>query len=335
MSPSLETRYLGLDLRSPFVASASPLTGDLDALARLEEAGAGAVVLPSLFEEQIEHEEQELARLAEFATDTFAEAQTILPELVGTETGPGPYLARIEEAKQRLSIPVIASLNGHTPGGWESYARAMQDAGADAIELNVYYVPVSVDESSSDVEQRYLDIVSGVRAAIDVPLAVKIGPAFTALPHFARSLVERGADGLVLFNRLLRPDMNLETMTLEPSLELSGHWDLRLPLQWIAVLFGRITGSLAASGGVQTGLDAAKLILAGADVVMATSSLLRRGPGHVATILGDLAAWMSEKEYASVDQMRGSMSHQNCPDPSAYERANYMRALVSYTSEPI
>lgn len=335
MSPSLNTRYLGLELRSPFVASASPLTGDLDGLARLEAAGAGAVVLPSLFEEQIEHEEQELARLAEFGSDTFAEAHTILPELTGPVTGPRPYLERIEKAKQRLSIPVIASLNGHTPGGWESYARAMQDAGADAVELNIYYVPVSIDESAADVEQRYLDIVAGVRAAIDVPLAVKIGPAFTALPHFARSLVERGADGLVLFNRLLRPDMDLETMTLEPSLELSGHWDLRLPLQWVAVLFGRVEASLAASGGVQTGLDAAKLILAGADVVMATSSLLRRGAGHVATILHDLEAWMTEKEYASVEQMRGSMSHQNCPDPSAYERANYMRALVSYTSELI
>lgn len=335
MSPRLETRYLGLELRSPFVASASPLTGDLDGLARIEAAGAGAVVLPSLFEEQIEHEEQELARLAEFGSDTFAEASTLLPELANPETGPGPYLKLIEAAKKQLSIPVIASLNGHRPGGWESYARAMQDAGADAIELNVYYVPVSIQESSSDVEQRYLDIVAGVRSAIDVPLAVKIGPAFTALPHFARSLAERGADGLVLFNRLLRPDMDLERMMLEPSLELSGHWDLRLPLQWIAVLHGRTPASLAASGGVQTGLDAAKLILAGADVVMATSCLLRRGPGHIERILQTLEAWMVEKDYVSVDQMRGSMSHQNCPDPSAYERANYMRALVSYTGESI
>jgi len=327
----LSTTYLGLSLKSPLVASASPLTGRLETLELLQDAGIAAAVLPSLFEEQIEHEEQALHRLREHGTDSFAEALDYLPVLEGYNTGPDDYLDKIRRAKLRLRIPVIASLNGSSAGGWVRYARLMQDAGADALELNVYFVPTDLDVTGEQVERRYLELVAAVRQAVTIPLAVKIGPGFSAPANMGRRLVEAGADGLVLFNRFLRPDIDLETLELVPSLVLSSSYDARLPLQWIGILRGRIAASLAASSGVHDALDAAKLLLAGADVVLLASTLLKHGPARAAQVLEQLKDWMIEQEYESVEQLKGSMSHGNCPDPSGYERANYMKALVSYT----
>ncbi|MBL8861115.1 MAG: dihydroorotate dehydrogenase-like protein [Planctomycetes bacterium] len=332
MSPDLSTRYLGFSLRSPLVASASPLTGDLEVLRRLEDLGVGAVVLPSLFEEQIEHEEAELLRLAEVGAHSYGEALDYFPKLQHYNSGPDAYLAKIAEARRALSIPVVASLNGASRGGWVHYARRMEEAGASALELNVYWVPVHPAESGAEVEQRYLDLVSAVRAAVRIPLAVKTACVFSSPAHMALRLEAAGADGLVLFNRLLRPDLDLEKLELVPRLELSESPESRLPLLWIGVLREHVRLTLAATSGVHSASDALKLLLVGADVVMATSSLLRHGPGHARTLLEGLSAWMREREYTSVAQLRGSMSRANCPDPTAYERANYMRTLVNYAT---
>jgi dihydroorotate dehydrogenase (fumarate) len=333
VSPDLSTRYLGFDLATPLVASASPITGDLDVLRRLADLGAGAVVLPSLFEEQIEHEESQMLRLAEVGAGSFGEALDYFPSLQHYNSGPDEYLRKLEAARRALQIPVIASLNGATAGGWVHYARRMEQAGASALELNVYWVPVDPAESGIDVERRYLELVSAVRAAVRIPLAVKTGPVFSSPAHMALRLVQAGADGLVLYNRLLRPDLDLETLQLVPKLELSEPPESRLPLLWIGTLREHTRVSLAASSGVHSAADALKLLLVGADVVMATSSLLRRGPAHLRAMLDEMTAWMREKEYVSVAQLRGSMSRANCPDPSAYERANYMRALTTYAPE--
>jgi dihydroorotate dehydrogenase (fumarate) len=333
VTPDLSTRYLGLELSSPLVASASPMTGDLDALQRLEDAGAGAVVLPSLFEEQIEHEEGQLVLLQEHGAESFGEALDFFPRLDAYNRGTEAYLERIERAREKLSVPVIASLNGSSRGGWVHYAGLMEQAGASALELNVYWVPTDPAESGADVERRYLDLVAGVRNTLRIPLAVKVAPVFSATAHMAVRLEHAGADGLVLFNRLLRPDLELDEMALVPRLELSESHESRTSLLWIGILREHLTASLAASGGVHTAADALKLILVGADVAMTTSALLRRGPGHLRTLLDGIRAWMEEKGYESVRQMRGSMSRANCPDPTAYERANYMRALVEYVGE--
>jgi dihydroorotate dehydrogenase (fumarate) len=333
VSPDLSTRYLGLELCTPLVASASPITGDLDVLRRLQDAGAGAVVLPSLFEEQIEHEEAQLLQLAHVGADSFGEALDYFPALQHYNSGPDAYLRKLEEARKALSIPVVASLNGATSGGWVHYARRMEEAGASALELNVYWVPVDPAEHGARVEERYLDLVAAVRAAVRIPLAVKTACVFSAPVHMALRLVQNGADGLVLYNRLLRPDVDLETLQLVPRLELSDPPESRLPLLWIGTLREHTKASLAASGGVHSGADALKLLLVGADVVMTTSALLRRGPAHLRVVLDEMTAWMRAKEYVSVAQLRGSMSRANCPDPSAYERANYMRTLTTYVPE--
>lgn len=333
MNANLTTRYMGLELCSPLVASAGPLTGKLESLERLEQAGVGAVVLPSLFEEQIEHEELAIHRLQEFGTESFPEALNYLPEMDRSGTGPESYLEHIEQAIARIGIPVIASLNGSSDGGWVHYARLLEEAGAAALELNVFFVPTDLDASGADVEQRYLDLVASVRQAVTIPLAVKVGPSFSAPANMARRLVEAGADGLVLFNRFLRPDMDLDELKLIPSLVLSSSYASRIPLQWIAILHGRLNASFAASGGVHTAHDAIKLLLAGADVVMATSALLQRGPEYARELLDGINKWMVEREYVSVEQMKGSMSRMNCPDPSAYERANYMKTLLTYSGE--
>ena len=331
MSPDLSTRYLGFELRSPLVASAGPLTGELATLEALDAAGVGAVVLPSLFEEQIRHDELAVHALHELGTHSFAEALDYLPEPADWNVGPDAYLRLLREATRRVSVPVIASLNGATDGGWTTYARRMEDAGAAALELNVYIVPSDIDVSGAAIERAYLDLVASVRKAVALPLAVKVGPGFSSPGHMARRLVDAGADGLVLFNRFLRPDMDLESLRLVPSLVLSSPYESRLPLQWIGILHGRLRVSLAASSGVQQPSDALKLLLVGADVVMATSALLRHGPGHARVLLDGIAAWMREKEYTSVEQLKGSMSLANCPDPSAYSRANYMKTLLSWS----
>jgi dihydroorotate dehydrogenase (fumarate) len=334
MSADLRTRYLGLELANPLVPSASPLGADLEMLKRLEDAGAGAVVLPSLFEEQIEHEAMALHQALEAGSESFAEALSYFPELDDYRTGPDTYLAHLAAAKEALSIPVIASLNGSSRGGWVRYAGLMEEAGADALELNVYAVEADAAQTGETVETRILDIVRAVRAEVHIPLAVKIGPFFTALAHLATRLVVAGANGLVLFNRFVQPDIDLETMSVLPEVHLSSREELLLPLRWIAILYGRVPVSLAATSGIHEAEDAVKALLSGADVTMTASALLRRGPEHLAEMLAGISAWLDEQEYASVEQLKGSMSQQSCPDPAAFERASYMQALISF-SRPI
>lgn len=333
MKPDLGTSYLGFDIRSALVASASPITGDVEMLRRFEAAGVGAVVLPSLFEEQIEHEESQLLRLRETGAESSGEALDYFPALLNYNSGPDAYLKKIEAARKALAIPVVASLNGSSVGGWLYHGKRMQDAGASAIELNIYWVPVDPTETGAEVEQRYIDLVTKLRAAVKIPVCVKIAPAFSAPANFAQCLECAGADGLVLFNRMLRPDLDLENLELVPKLELSEPHESRVPLQWIGIVRPHTRMTLAASSGVHSAADALKLLLVGADVVMATSSFLRKGPNHARTLLDEMSRWMEAKGYTSVREMRGSMSRENCPDATAYERANYMRTLMTYTSD--
>jgi len=330
MTPDLRTSYLGLRLSNPLVVSASPLSGSLDTLRRLEEAGAAAVVMHSLFEEQVEHEELHVHHVMEMGAHAQPEACAYFPELDEYNTGPRAYLDHLEAVRVALDIPVIASLNGSSAGGWVRYARMMEDAGAHAIELNAHIVPTNPMVSGADVEARYLELVAAVRESIHVPLAVKIGPYFSSLPDMARRLVEAGAGGLVLFNRFLEPDIDLDAMAVVPTLHLSTSEELRLPLRWIAVLRGQLGCSLGASTGVHRAEDALKLLLAGADVTMMASALLRRGPARVGEIRDGIAAWLTEREYEGVEQLKGSMSQRAVPDARAYERANYMKALTGY-----
>lgn len=330
MTPRLETTYLGMPLRNPLVVSASPLGRDLERLLRLEEAGAGACVLPSLFEEQIEHDSFQVHSVLEHGAESYPEALSYLPEMVTYNTGPERYLDMIARARKSLTIPVIASLNGSSPGGWTSYAGQLQDAGAHALELNVYFLAADLDETSEMVERRYLDIVEAVRSAVTIPLAVKVGPFFSSMANMARRLVEAGADGLVLFNRFYQPDIDLERLEVVPNVVLSSSTELRLPLRWIAILKGRVEASLAATTGVHDHLDVVKLLLAGADVTMMASVLLRHGSGRLREIHDGLVEWLDIHEYESVEQMKGSMSQAGVPDPAAFERANYMETLASY-----
>lgn len=332
MSVDLRTRFLGLELAHPIVASASPLTGSIDSLKRLQDAGIAAVVLKSLFEEQIEHEDMSAHNLMEYGAELSPEAQGFFPEM-NYSTGPDSYLELIAEAKRALRVPVIASLNGYTPGGWTSIARKFQEAGADAIELNVYFLAASVEDTSAAVEQRYVDLVESVTRQVSIPVAVKVAPYFSAMANMAARLTQAGARGLVLFNRFVQPDILLDELEVAPHLVLSTSDELRLALRWIAILRGRVDASLAATGGAHTPDDVLKLLLAGADCVMLASSLLTRGPNHVGALVKGIEAWMSEREYTSVAQMKGSLSQQSCPDPDAFERSNYMKALKSYTSE--
>jgi len=332
MSADLRTRYLGLELANPVVSSASTLSSRIDNLVRLQDAGASAVVFQSLFEEQIEHEEMALHRVLEYGTESFAEATTYLPEMEEYNTGPDEYLRHLEASKRELAIPVIGSLNGASEGGWVRYAKLIEDAGADALELNVYYIAADPDETGEQVEQRYLDLVAEVRSSVKIPLAVKIGPFFSSVANMARRLVEAGADGLVLFNRFLQPDIDLETLAVDPTLHLSTSEELRLPLRWIGILRGRVDASLAATSGVHTAEDAVKLILAGADVTMMASALFIHGPEHVSTIVRGIATWLDEHEYESLEQAKGSVAQVNVADPAAFARSNYMQMLVNFTS---
>jgi dihydroorotate dehydrogenase (fumarate) len=325
----LRTRYLGLELRSPLVASPSPLTGELDGLRRLEAAGAGAVVLPSLFEEDLAEETRQVdALLATGATG--AEASAGHPAQAGYGAGPAAYLTLVSRAKADLSIPVVASLNGVSRGGWVRYASRLEQAGADALELNIYYVSSRPGLSASEVEWHYLDVVRAVRQAIGIPLAVKLSPYFSSLANLAGQLAEAGANGLVLFNRFYQPDLEIETLEVLPALELSSSIELRLPLRWIAILHRRFGVSLAASTGIHTATDVLKVLLAGADVAMMTSALLRNGPDHLRSVEVEVRDWMDRHGYETVGQLRGQLSQRSVPDPAAFERANYIKTLASH-----
>jgi len=334
MTVDLSTKYLGLELRSPIVASASPLTGIAATARLLDEAGVGAIVLPSLFEEEILNDELGLNKSLETGAGQFAEALEYFPTV---EMLPGlgeRYLANLAAIKAQSSVPVIASLNATSAGGWVRYAKLMQDAGADALELNLYRVAANPDRTAAEMDAADLDLIAKVRSSVTIPLAVKLSPYYSAFSNFAGRTVECGADGLVLFNRFYQPDLDLETLGVVNSLERSQSSDLRLPLRWIAILRPQLGAgvSLAASSGVHTGADVAKELLVGADVVMMASALLRKGPGHVRTVEAELRAWMAEKEYESVSQLRGSASAATAQNPSAFERANYMQTLHSWSS---
>ena len=330
----LATKYLGLELKNPLVASASPLNSRLDNLRRLEDAGAAAVVLPSLFQEQIEAEAETLAPRVDVYAESSPEAASYFPAAVSGPYGvrPDRYLDLVRRAKDALSIPVIASLNGSSRAGWIDHARLIEQAGAAALELNMYHVPADLMESGRDVEARYTQIVQAVCESITLPVAIKLTPFLSSLGHFAGVLVENGADGLVLFNRMLEPDIDLTRMKLTDRLELSAPDEMRLPMLWIAILRGRIKASLAASGGVSGVSDVVKYLLAGADVVMTTSALLRFDIGYMTALVGGLRRWMEEREIVSLDDMRGMMSWQRDRDRSAYTRANYLRILEHYVT---
>jgi dihydroorotate dehydrogenase (fumarate) len=328
----LESRYLGLTLRTPLVASSSPLTGTLDGLRRLEDAGAAAAVLPSLFEEQLTAEALAVHGALEAGTGVFAEALDYLPEQGSYDTGPDRHLELLASAKRALAIPVIASLNGSTPGGWVEHARLLQQAGADALELNLYQVAADPAHGSAELERRDLELVAAVRAEIGIPLAVKLSPYFTGLAHFAARLVGIGADGLVLFNRFYQPEVDLETLDVVPHLVLSSSEELRLPLRWIGILRGQLSASLAATSGVHTSEDVLRALLAGADATMLASALLAHGPARLGELERGVARWLDEREYASVEQLKGSVSQRASANPEAFERANYLRTLRSYAS---
>jgi dihydroorotate dehydrogenase (fumarate) len=332
MRADLTTKYLGLKLKHPIVASAGPLTGDLDTLCRLEQVGIAAAVLPSLFEEQITRDQQRVHQLYEYQAFASAESLSYFPKLRDYNVGPHEYLKLLENAKQAVSCPVIGSLNGASPGGWARYARLFQEAGADAIELNIYFIPTDPDMTSADVERRYVDLVATVRDAVTIPVAVKIGAQFSNLSNFVPRLAAAGANGVVLFNRYLEPDIDLETLRITPQLVLSNRHELRLPLRWIAILRDQVQISLAATSGIHFPEDIVKLLLVGADVCMLTSSLLKHGVEYVADLIEQVQNWLDVNGYDSVEQLKGSMSYGNCPDSGNLERANYMKSIVSYTS---
>jgi dihydroorotate dehydrogenase (fumarate) len=328
---NLSTDYLGLKLRTPLVVSASPLSEDLDNIKRMEDAGAAAVVLYSLFEEQLRHDRFELHHRLEQGTFSFPEALTYFPEAEHYSLGPEEYLQHISRAKEAVRIPIIASLNGTATGGWTECAKMIQRAGADALELNIYYIPTDPDMTGAEVEQTYLDIFKSVRAEVSIPVAVKLSPFFSNFANMARQLDDAGANGLVLFNRFYQPDIDLDVLEVKPNILLSTPMAMRVPLRWIAILFGHLRASLAATSGIHRASDALKMLMAGANVTMLCSVLIRHGIEQIRVIERDLVAWMKEREYESVDQLRGSLSQKNCEDPSAFERAQYMRALSGYS----
>jgi dihydroorotate dehydrogenase (fumarate) len=332
MTVDLTTRYLGLELRSPILPSASPLGQRIDTMKALVDAGVGGVVLPSLFEEQIEHDEIQIHGVLDLVADSNPEALSYLPEFDDYNTGSDAYLRHLEACAKELDVPVIASLNGISSGGWIAQAKRMQEAGAAAIELNIYLIAADPDETTDDVELRYVRLVEAVRAEVSIPLAVKIGPFFSSVGHMAHRLVAAGADGLVLFNRFMQPDIDLDTLTLAPTLRLSTSAELLLPLRWIGILRDRVHASLALTTGCHTAEDALKGLLVGADVVMMASALLHEGPEHAGGVLDGITTWMDDRGYVSVDQLRGSMSMANIPNPVAYARANYARLVTSFVS---
>lgn len=326
----ISTNYLGLKLKSPIVPSAGPLSSEISNLKQMEDAGAGAVVLYSLFEEQIEHEELELNYHTSVPAESYAEATSYLPDAFEFRRGPEEYLEHIRKAKDAINIPLIASLNGKSIGGWVDYSKQIEAAGADALELNIYFIAADVNKRSEEIEKNYTHIVRRIRSEIKIPIAVKMHPFFSSTANMAKELSEAGANGLVLFNRFYQPDINLEKLEIEPDVILSTPMEMRLPLRWIAILYDRIKADLAATTGVYTAEDVIKMIMAGASVTQMLSSLIKFGIGHIADVITNLKNWMEENEYKSVTQMRGSMSYKNVADPAKLERANYMKVLHSY-----
>lgn len=327
---NLKTSYLGLELKNPLVPSAGPLSKDVDSIKQMEDAGAAAVVLYSLFEEQIEHESLELYHYTTKHADSNAEAENYFVEPSEFKAGPDEYLEHIRKLKSSVSIPVIASLNGKSLGGWTNYAKLMQEAGADALELNIYRLATDFNVTGQQIEQSYLDIVKAVRAEVSIPVSVKLGPFFSSISWMANELVNAGANGLVLFNRFYQPDIDLENLEIVPNVLLSTPMAMRLPLRWIAILYGRIQADLAATSGIYNEKDVVKMIMAGAQVTQMLSCLLKFGVGHISDVITRLKYWMEVNEYESIEQMRGSMSYKNAGDPAQFERANYMKVLNSY-----
>jgi dihydroorotate dehydrogenase (fumarate) len=327
----LRTTYLNMTLRTPLVVSAcAPLSEDIDNIKRLEDAGASAVVLHSLFEEQLRQETRELDHFLTQGTDSFAEALSYFPEPARFHLGPEAYLNHIRKAKQAVDIPIIASLNGASTGGWIEFAMQIEQAGANGLELNIYHIPTDRNLSGAAIEQTYIDIVKAVKSAVTIPVAVKLSPFFSNMANMAKQLDDAGADGLVLFNRFYQPDIDLEELEVRPSIILSTPQALRLPMRWIAILFGRIDADLAATSGIHQAPDVLKMLMAGADVTMLCSTILAHGIGHIRVIEKEMSAWMEEHWYDSVEQLKGSLSQMRCPDPSAFERAQYVRALTTY-----
>ena len=328
----LTTTYMGLELQHPIVASASPLSGTLDGIKRLEDGGAAAVVMFSLFEEQIRHENDAFSHLMESGTQSFAESLSYFPDVDEYQVGPESYLELLHDASESIEVPIIASLNCVTGDGWIDYAKQMQQAGASGLELNIYSVEPDLDATSDEIEQRYLDILAAVKSTVSIPVALKLSPFFSAMGNMAKRLDQAGADALVLFNRFYQPDIDIQSLEVTPSLGLSSAGEIRLPLLWIAILHGKLNASLAATRGVENPDEVIKYLLAGADAVMTTSALLRHGPAYTNTLVEGLKAWMEARKFSSVNQVRGSMSRANVANPAAFERANYIRVLESYQS---
>lgn len=327
----LTTTYLGLELRSPLVVgAAAPLTEDIQHLRQMEDAGAAAVVLHSLFEEQLRSDRLELHHHLEYGTESFAEALTYFPEPDLFHVGTDIYLDHIRAAKDMVDIPIIASLNGSTLGGWTDYARQIEAAGADALEINIYAIPTDLHTSAADIEQQYLDILKAVKSVVHIPVAVKLSPYFSNMASMAHQLYEAGTDGLVLFNRFYQPDIDIEDLEVRPHVLLSTPQDMRLPMRWIALLYGRIPVDFAATSGIHKGQDVVRMLMAGATVTQLVSVLLRHGIGHLKNIEQELQTWLQEHDYESVQQLRGSMSQLRCPNPSEFERAQYMKAIQTY-----
>ncbi len=326
----ISTNYLGLKLSSPIIPSAGPLSQEISNIKAMEDAGAGAAVIYSIFEEQIENEQLEFYHHTDSHLESHAEALSYLPVQLNFKMGPEEYLEHIRKAKEAVNIPVIASLNGKSLGGWVEYAKKIEQAGADAMELNIYRLAADLTKSSAEVEQSYIDIVKAVRKEVSIPIAVKLGPFFSSIAWMAGQLDKAGANGLVMFNRFYQPDIDLEKLEVVPNVILSTPMDMRLPLRWIAILYGRINADLAATSGIYTEKDVIKMIMAGAKVTQMLSSLLKFGISHIADVTTQLIYWMEVNEYESLDQMRGSMSYINVPDPAQFERANYMKVLNSY-----
>lgn len=330
----ISTTYLGMNLKNPIVPSASPLSTTLSGIRRLEDAGAAAVVLYSLFEEQINHESQWIDHYLSYNTNAYAEALDYYPNLERYNAGPDEYLNLIWRAKQSVEIPVIASLNGVSTGGWIEYANKIEEAGADALELNLYYVATESDLDSTAVESMYLEVLRDVKRTVQIPVAVKVGPFFSAFANMANRFAAAGADSLVLFNRFYQPDFDLEQLDVVPHLVLSSANEMRLPLRWVAILYGRVPVDFAITSGVHSYTDVLKGLMAGANVTMMASELLRNGPERIGVILDEMVQWMETREYESVEQMRGSMSQINVAEPAAFERANYMKVLQSWRVDP-
>jgi len=331
----LSTTYLGLHLKNPLIAASSPLSKKVDTVRQMEDAGIGAVVMYSLFEEQINHESLALDHYLNLGTESYAEAITYFPDMPKYNIGPDNYLELIQKIKKAVSIPVIGSLNGISSGGWLDYAKKIEQAGADALELNIYYIPTEQDLTCNEMEDSYIDLVTDVRKEIHIPLAVKLSPYFTSLPNIAQSLVKAGADALVLFNRFLQPELDIETLEVVPFHSLSQSKDLLLPLRWTAILYGRLETDFAITGGVHTPQDVIKCMMAGANVTQIASEFLENGVGRITEILNGIETWVEKYEYESIRQMRGSMSQKSVAEPAAFERANYMKSLTGYDNRII